>query len=251
MALVIGALVFSLAVIVLTWGALEALASRRAAFWHVAEVPRIGPPAGPASQRPMESPDVRLSIDFEHPHFMYLDRRPQRERLLSTYLAPAEAREVPSGAVMVWSGASALLAVGAIPAFVMASDALSGVVMVILAALFATTATRGLVQNARLHPRIPVSAQLAERASSALARAQQLTEQGESAGARILLEDTADYLHDLAPGSGDSMQILSLAEDLRTTARGLTRRPMSTAGDSGHTAAEAAVPIPEAGGQER
>lgn len=199
----------------------------------------------------MESPDVRQSIDFEAPHFMYLDRRPQRERLLPTYLAPAEAGEVPSVAVMVWSGASALLAIGAITVFVTASSALSGVVMLILAALFATTATRGLVQNAGLHPRIPVSAQLAERASSALGRAQQLTEQGESAGARILLEDTADYLHDLAPGSGDPTQILRLAEDLRTTAQGLTRRPTSIAGDSGHTTAEAAVPIPEGGGQER
>jgi hypothetical protein len=219
-ALVISPLVFSLAVIVLTWRALESLASRRAAFWHVAEVPRTGPPMAPASQRPMESPDVRTSIDFEAPHFMYLDRRPQRERLLPTYLAPAAAREVSSRAVMVWWGASAFLAASAVTAFVVAAEALSGVVMVILAALFATTATRGLVQNARLRPRPPVSAQLAERASTALARARQLTELGDPAEARILLEGTADQLHDLAPGSGDPARILSLVRELRTVARG-------------------------------
>jgi hypothetical protein len=182
-ALVIIPLVFSLAVIVLTWPALESLASRRAAFWHVAEVPRTGPPVAPASQRPMEKPDVGSPLDFVATHFMYLDRRPQRERLLPTYLAPAAAREVPSRAVMVWWGASALLAGGAVTVVVMASETASEVVMVILAALFATTATRGLLQKARLRPRRPLSAQLAERASTALSRARQLTELGDSAGA--------------------------------------------------------------------
>jgi hypothetical protein len=218
-ALVIGPPVFSLAVIVSTWPALEALASRRAAFWHLAELPRTGPPVVPASQRPMENPELGPFLD---PHFMYLDRRPQRERLLPTYFAPDTSPRVPSGAIMVWFGASALLVVGAVTAFAMASETLSGVVMALLAALFAATAARGLVNNARLGPRLPLSAQLAERASTVLARAQLLAQQSESVGARILLEGTADDLQALAPGSGDPTRILSLAEDLRTIARGLT-----------------------------
>ena len=210
--LLVAPTMFSLVVLLLTWPAVESLAFRRAAFWHLAEIPRTGPPVVPASQRPMENPELG---PFLHPHVMYLDRRPQRERLLPTYLAPSIPPGIPSVAITAWGGASALLAAGAAVTFTVFSRVLPGVLMGCWAAGFAAITVRGMLHNGRLDPLAPVVDKLVQRASAALSQAQRLVERGESASARALLRETADTMYDLAPGSGDADRVLGLVQEIR------------------------------------
>ena len=58
-------------------------------------------------ERPVETPDVMPA----HPHFMFLDRRPARERLLPAHLAPDDERsQIGRGALIVWvAGGEALI----------------------------------------------------------------------------------------------------------------------------------------------
>jgi hypothetical protein len=216
-ALVLGPLAVSLVIIALTWPTLERLASRKGAFWHLKEMPRTGPPAVPSNQRPMESPEVTQ----RNAHFMYLDRRPQRERLLPTYLAPPTPPRIPSWAIIAWGAASALLAGAAGATVAIASRVPPAILSGLLAMWFGATATRGLLHNTRLRPARDVADKLYEEASAALLRARQLIERGEPATARALLETTADTLHDLAPASGDPPRLLGLAQELRAAGKAI------------------------------
>jgi hypothetical protein len=148
MVILVSTAVVSVAVVVATGKSIRRLGYRAAPFWHVGTLRGEQLPAYLRSERPMGSPSTWPPSG----HFMYLDRRPNREGLIPAHLAPREPIAVPGRVLVVWLTVGlALLAVGS-AAWIGWSEGPEGIVAGTVGVVLILLAIKGRRQNRLISP---------------------------------------------------------------------------------------------------